>query len=250
MAGESSSSSPVLMASSSSGKKYIHDYRNRAGLNSKSNGTANTNRPSGHYSYQQPNPQWAQPGFYQSRVAQQPSQPNTYPRFLQHGLLHHTQQPSQAHSPLLAYTFSSQQQHPAQGKLGPAPAQYASHATSIPSAFSTMTLQDPTWHMDTGASSHLNSNAGNLSTILINAYIHLFMLVTVFELEIGIDYAAYYLATSAMVKAQVYVGFVLDSLSKEAQAVTSRNDSLAILECTQFDQTAINHLEMIRRFKG
>ncbi|GJU88017.1 hypothetical protein Tco_1300440 [Tanacetum coccineum] len=57
-------------------------------------------------------------------------------------------------------------------------------------------------------------------------------------------------ATSAMVKAQVYVGFVLDSLTKEAQAVTSRNDSLAILECTQFDQTAINHLEMIRRFKG
>ncbi|GKB75623.1 hypothetical protein Tco_0942518 [Tanacetum coccineum] len=54
----------------------------------------------------------------------------------------------------------------------------------------------------------------------------------------------------AMVKAQIYVGFVLDSLSKEAQAVTSRNDSLAILECTQFDQTAINHLEMIRRFKG
>ncbi|GJR32998.1 putative ribonuclease H-like domain-containing protein [Tanacetum coccineum] len=54
----------------------------------------------------------------------------------------------------------------------------------------------------------------------------------------------------AMVKAQIYVGFILDSLSKEAQAVTSRNDCLAILECTQFDQTAINHLEMIRRFKG
>ncbi|GJZ47093.1 hypothetical protein Tco_0600925 [Tanacetum coccineum] len=57
-------------------------------------------------------------------------------------------------------------------------------------------------------------------------------------------------ATSTMVKAQVYVGFVLDSLLKEAQAVTSRNDSLAILECTQIDQTAINHLAMIRRFKG
>ncbi|GJW20299.1 mediator of RNA polymerase II transcription subunit 34 isoform X1 [Tanacetum coccineum] len=28
-----------------------------------------------------------------------------------------------------------------------------------------MTLQDRTWHMDTGASSHLNSNASNLSTI-------------------------------------------------------------------------------------
>ncbi|GJR39898.1 ribonuclease H-like domain-containing protein [Tanacetum coccineum] len=28
-----------------------------------------------------------------------------------------------------------------------------------------MTLQDPTWHMDTGASSHLNFNTSNLSTI-------------------------------------------------------------------------------------
>ncbi|GJV59164.1 reverse transcriptase domain-containing protein [Tanacetum coccineum] len=33
----------------------------------------------------------------------------------------------------------------------------------------------------------------------------------------------------AMVKAQIYVGFALNSLTKEAQAVTSRNDSLAIL---------------------
>ncbi|GJR76034.1 ribonuclease H-like domain-containing protein [Tanacetum coccineum] len=36
---------------------------------------------------------------------------------------------------------------------------------SLPSALSTMPLQDPTWHMDTGASSHLNFNASNLSTI-------------------------------------------------------------------------------------
>ncbi|GJU86166.1 hypothetical protein Tco_1293712 [Tanacetum coccineum] len=57
-------------------------------------------------------------------------------------------------------------------------------------------------------------------------------------------------ATSIMKKAQIYVGFTLNSLTKEAQAVTSRNDSLAILECTQYDQTAINHLEMIRRLKG
>ncbi|GJW98099.1 hypothetical protein Tco_0179907 [Tanacetum coccineum] len=38
-------------------------------------------------------------------------------------------------------------------------------------------------------------------------------------------------ATSVMEKAQLYVGFALSSLTKEAQAVTSRNDSLAILEC-------------------
>ncbi|GJU51909.1 hypothetical protein Tco_1221464 [Tanacetum coccineum] len=39
-------------------------------------------------------------------------------------------------------------------------------------------------------------------------------------------------ATSIMEKAQIYVGFTLNSLTKEAQAVTSRNDSLAILKCT------------------
>ncbi|GKD71594.1 hypothetical protein Tco_1325684, partial [Tanacetum coccineum] len=55
--------------------------------------------------------------------------------------------------------------HPGQGILDPTPAIYASQATTLPSAFSTMSLQDPTWHMDTGASSHLNFNASNLSTI-------------------------------------------------------------------------------------
>ncbi|GJZ01042.1 hypothetical protein Tco_0519003 [Tanacetum coccineum] len=38
--------------------------------------------------------------------------------------------------------------------------------------------------------------------------------------------------TSAMVKHTRDVGFALNSLTKKAQAVTSRNDSLAILECT------------------
>ncbi|GJU44260.1 ribonuclease H-like domain-containing protein [Tanacetum coccineum] len=55
--------------------------------------------------------------------------------------------------------------HPSQGILGPAPAIYASQPTTLPSAFSIMPPQDPTWHMDTGASSHLNFNASNLSTI-------------------------------------------------------------------------------------
>ncbi|GJW46570.1 ribonuclease H-like domain-containing protein [Tanacetum coccineum] len=55
--------------------------------------------------------------------------------------------------------------HPGQGILGPAPAIYASQPTTRPSALSTMPMQDPTWHMDTGASSHLNFNASNLSTI-------------------------------------------------------------------------------------
>ncbi|GJV59184.1 retrovirus-related pol polyprotein from transposon TNT 1-94 [Tanacetum coccineum] len=41
-------------------------------------------------------------------------------------------------------------------------------------------------------------------------------------------------------KAQVKKKIALVSLTKEAQAVTSRNDSLAILECTQCDPTAHN----------
>ncbi|GJW49979.1 ribonuclease H-like domain-containing protein [Tanacetum coccineum] len=59
------------------------------------------------------------------------------------------------------YSFS----HLGQGVLGPAPAIYASQPTTLPSAFSTTPLQDPTWHMDTCASSHLNSSTSNLSTI-------------------------------------------------------------------------------------
>ncbi|GKA15204.1 hybrid signal transduction histidine kinase M [Tanacetum coccineum] len=51
---------------------------------------------------------------------------------------------------------------------GAAPALHPSQATSLPSAFSTMMLHDPTWNMDTGATSHLNSNAHNLSTLFIS----------------------------------------------------------------------------------
>ncbi|GJU45269.1 hybrid signal transduction histidine kinase M [Tanacetum coccineum] len=51
------------------------------------------------------------------------------------------------------------------GILGASPVLYASQPTLLPSAFSTMSLQDPTWNMDTGATSHLNSDARNLSTI-------------------------------------------------------------------------------------
>nr|GEW44759.1 ribonuclease H-like domain-containing protein [Tanacetum cinerariifolium] len=65
---------------------------------------------------------------------------------------------------ILVYTTKTLP-HPGQGILGPAPAIYASKPTTLPSAFSTMPLQDPTWHMDTGDSSHLNFNSSNLSTI-------------------------------------------------------------------------------------
>ncbi|GJW37438.1 hypothetical protein Tco_0060358 [Tanacetum coccineum] len=74
-----------------------------------------------------------------------------------------------AHKTNVAQHFTPQMHyrlpHPSQSIVGPAPVIYASQATTLPSAFSTMTLQDPTWHIDTGASSHLNFNASNLSTI-------------------------------------------------------------------------------------
>ncbi|GJW15041.1 ribonuclease H-like domain-containing protein, partial [Tanacetum coccineum] len=51
------------------------------------------------------------------------------------------------------------------GILGATHVFYASQPTTLPSTYSTMSLQDPTWNMDTVATSHLNSNAHNLSTL-------------------------------------------------------------------------------------
>ncbi|GJV99433.1 ribonuclease H-like domain-containing protein [Tanacetum coccineum] len=74
-----------------------------------------------------------------------------------------------AHKTNVAQQFTPQKHYrlspPGQGILGPAPAIYASQPTTLPIAFSIMPPQDPTWQMDTRASSHLNFNASNLSTI-------------------------------------------------------------------------------------
>ncbi|GKD87866.1 hypothetical protein Tco_1359020 [Tanacetum coccineum] len=51
-------------------------------------------------------------------------------------------------------------------------------------------------------------------------------------------------------KAQVKKKIALVSLTKLAQHVISKNDSLAILECTQFDQTTTIEAPMIKRFDG
>nr|GEU40410.1 ribonuclease H-like domain-containing protein [Tanacetum cinerariifolium] len=61
--------------------------------------------------------------------------------------------------------YATPQPNPNSGLLGSAPGYYPTQATTLPSAFSTMTLQDPTCNMDTAASSHLNSNLNNLSTL-------------------------------------------------------------------------------------
>ncbi|GJY79228.1 ribonuclease H-like domain-containing protein [Tanacetum coccineum] len=72
-----------------------------------------------------------------------------------------------AHKTNVAQQFTPQKHyrlpHLGQGILGPAPAIY-SQPTTLPSAFSIMPPQDPTWHMDTDTS-HLNFNASNLSII-------------------------------------------------------------------------------------
>ncbi|GKG03565.1 hypothetical protein Tco_0311201, partial [Tanacetum coccineum] len=38
------------------------------------------------------------------------------------------------------------------------PSSFIPQATMLPHAFQTMTLQEPAWNMDTGASSHLAEN--------------------------------------------------------------------------------------------
>ncbi|GJW40681.1 hypothetical protein Tco_0066526, partial [Tanacetum coccineum] len=54
----------------------------------------------------------------------------------------------------------------------------------------------------------------------------------------------------SMKKHKGEVGFTLFLLTKKAQAVTSRNDRLAIFKCTQLDPTAYNSSPMIEESNG
>ncbi|GJS09205.1 hypothetical protein Tco_0366001 [Tanacetum coccineum] len=54
----------------------------------------------------------------------------------------------------------------------------------------------------------------------------------------------------ATMKAQIYVGFVLNSLTKLAQTSHQGNDTLAILKCAQVDQTATIDAQMIEEMIG
>ncbi|GJU08718.1 hypothetical protein Tco_1125148 [Tanacetum coccineum] len=65
---------------------------------------------------------------------------------------------SSAHS----YVFSSHIPSSLMGILRAAP--------PFSSAFNAMTLQDPTWNMDTDASSHINSNTNNNCTVEFDAF--------------------------------------------------------------------------------
>ncbi|GJZ16523.1 ribonuclease H-like domain-containing protein [Tanacetum coccineum] len=66
-----------------------------------------------------------------------------------------------AHPPPAPFASLSAQQLPMHyygaPAMSPAPASYA---PALPHAFHTMTLQNPNWNMDTGASSHLADNTG------------------------------------------------------------------------------------------
>jgi hypothetical protein len=57
------------------------------------------------------------------------------------------------------------------GSYGYMPNVFQSQANMLPKAFHTMTPQDPSWNMDTGASSHLADNTGIL-TIVSNSCIY------------------------------------------------------------------------------
>nr|GEW73991.1 ribonuclease H-like domain-containing protein [Tanacetum cinerariifolium] len=139
---ESSSSSPtVLMTSTSSSTKANPQNQPRPPMNYQPS-------PIAYYTNPSLTPYQGQP---QVAHYQQPATP-----------IHQQQQPT----PQIVYQAQPQPVAQSQsGILGPTPAFYSSQATSLPSAFSTMSLQDPTWNMDTGATSHLNSNARNLSTL-------------------------------------------------------------------------------------
>ncbi|GJY43537.1 ribonuclease H-like domain-containing protein [Tanacetum coccineum] len=147
--------------------RYVHDARNRAGSTTRNTNprhTAINPHPWNAYlsAQRMPHPRPHQPTAFVT--------PYSYNQSPTHSMSTH-QQPAAPHQ-AQAYTAQHLLQ-PGQtipqaaslGLLGPTPATFSSQPTSLPSAFSTMTLQDPTWNMDTGATSHLNSSTRNLSSI-------------------------------------------------------------------------------------
>ncbi|PWA91351.1 hybrid signal transduction histidine kinase M [Artemisia annua] len=139
--------------------KFIHDHRNRVGLNFKpnSNNTPNSTRQPGNL-FHNTHASWAFPGAHQARLAQQQTQ---------HHLINRTtqQQPTpHAYAAPLYYPVTSAHYQPvaqqttqqaipsaqypqplnSPGLLGPAPALYPSQPTSLPSAFKNISDSDRT----------------------------------------------------------------------------------------------------------
>nr|GEU59777.1 ribonuclease H-like domain-containing protein [Tanacetum cinerariifolium] len=71
--------------------KFIHDYRNRPGLNLKNNDTITQGSALGSNSYHQTTPSWAPQGYYNSLLAEVPSQPNAQKRQAHYRLVHQNQ---------------------------------------------------------------------------------------------------------------------------------------------------------------
>ncbi|GKA36523.1 ribonuclease H-like domain-containing protein [Tanacetum coccineum] len=160
--------------------KFIHDHRNRSGLNSQKNSSRGTvsslpgiwnhnstlSQGSPTHTQAYTRPLYFQPSPTAFVAPVQYMGPVTYPA--QHHMVpsNQTQPLLGQHAQSFAHTAQHQPVYSGQPRiLGLARASYQSQPTSILSAFSTMTLPDPTWNMDTGASSHLNSSTRNLSTI-------------------------------------------------------------------------------------
>ena len=137
--------------------KFIHDHRHRPGLTTKTSTatTLNTIRTPT-VTYPTPNiHSWTPPGNYLARQVQTPYQPTTLlpsaqpttptpsPLAFTATPNHPAPQPpstphKQAHQTTL-YAPPYAQPNPTNGILGPAPGMYPTQATSLPSAFSTMT---------------------------------------------------------------------------------------------------------------
>ncbi|GJS94009.1 hypothetical protein Tco_0800977 [Tanacetum coccineum] len=86
--------------------------------------------------------------------------------YLQSGLGHYCPSPAQPASYMTHPQANLVSSVPIQSaQVQPQPAQIPiqqAHPYSYPQAFQTMTLQEPNWNMDTGASSHLAENTGLL----------------------------------------------------------------------------------------
>ncbi|GKE47229.1 ribonuclease H-like domain-containing protein, partial [Tanacetum coccineum] len=88
--------------------------------------------------------------------------------------------PTSFNSPVMSGLIVTPQVHPQGGMVilrnYTMPSSFIPQATMLPHAFQTMTLQKPTWNMDTGASSHLAVNTGML-TSFSNPIIYKFVFV-------------------------------------------------------------------------
>nr|GEX97587.1 hybrid signal transduction histidine kinase M [Tanacetum cinerariifolium] len=118
--------------------KYIHDHRNRSGLNPKNHGTVTSGHAFVSRLYDRPNSTWTPPtqaGYYHTFLAQQsnhnPLQPISQPGLASYGLVYQTQATYLGHQPTVA------QQHTPQMDT-------VTKSSTSPTAF--LSISASTWH--------------------------------------------------------------------------------------------------------